>query len=80
MLSWLRLPAFWRRRRGPVSEAHAEPATALFPCWWGSTLMADQESRFWKIGENVVCVARYRDEWQTAHWSWKTHPDRKSVV
>lgn len=48
-------------------EAPQDPVESDNP-WWGTFLMDEEQSRFFKIGNIVVCLDRYNQEWQvTTH-------------
>jgi len=73
MPSWLRLPSFIKRKARPLPvESRPEPELPSFTPWWRTELVDDNESRFWKIGEQIICLDRYRNEWHSAHWNWTT--------
>ncbi len=38
---------------------HAEPSA-----WWGTFLVGEEQSRFFKIGSIVLCLDRYNHEWR----------------
>ena len=40
-------------------DPHAEPNA-----WWGTFLVGEEQSRFFKIGPIVVCLDRYNHEWR----------------
>ena len=67
MFNWFKLPNFFSRK-SPVSpqDTIAVETEPLVP-WWGTFTLVENESRFWKVGNQVICLDRYNDEWHIAH-------------
>jgi hypothetical protein len=70
MLNWFKLPRFLSKKsstlpQDTVNNEMPSPLTA----WWGTFTVDDNESRFWRVGNQVICVDRYNDEWHIAHCS-----------
>jgi hypothetical protein len=68
MLDWLRIPRFFSRKpiaspQDTITDNTPDPLIA----WWGTFTLIENESRFWKVGNQVICLDRYSDEWHIAH-------------
>lgn len=76
MPTWFQLPAFLKpkSRTTPAESLHWHDPFSYSP-WWGSHLLENQEARFWKIGQQMICLDRYQDEWHIAHWHWPSFKD-----
>ncbi|MEY3182938.1 MAG: hypothetical protein RLZ35_923 [Pseudomonadota bacterium] len=68
MLDWFKILRLFSRKpaalqQDTVTNETPEPLTP----WWGTFNLVDNESRFWKVGNQVICLDRYNDEWHIAH-------------
>lgn len=57
------------RSQSSKNSIDATPTTIdTNSCWWGDFSIGDEQSRFFKIGNVVICLDRYNNEWNiTTH-------------
>ena len=68
MKSWLlqklqKLAFFQKKAKATTIHAIDEEDFAEQELWWGSFLIEEDQSRFFKIGELVTCVDRFNQTW-----------------
>lgn len=44
--------------------------------WWGNFEVEEEQSRFWKIAEHIICLDRYNHEWHIAHYTEESKEKR----
>lgn len=68
MKSWLleklqNLPFIRKKAKTTIVQTNEEDHPAEQECWWGSFLIEEEQSRFFKIGQLVTCVDRFNHKW-----------------
>lgn len=54
--------SFKKANLSPVDLRQDPPMES--PPWWGTFLIGEEQSQFFKIGNRVLCVDRYEQEWR----------------
>ncbi len=57
------LPFMQKKVKRNITPTADEILPAEQECWWGSFLIEEEQSRFFKIGELVTCVDRFDQKW-----------------
>ncbi len=68
MKSWLlqklqNLPFIQKKAKANLIQSTDEELSAEQELWWGSFLIEEEQSRFFKIGQLVTCVDRFNHQW-----------------
>jgi hypothetical protein len=68
MKSWLlkklqNLPFFQKKAKNQLSQTPDGELPVEQELWWGSFLIEEDQSRFFKIGQLVTCVDRFNHKW-----------------
>jgi hypothetical protein len=67
MRPWLKkiiskLPFFHLKKTTQIDKLNDEDEENNVP-WWGTFVIAEEQSRFFKIGSIIICLDRYNREW-----------------
>lgn len=68
MPKWIeKFKSYFRRREGRLRslQTFREFAEPVKP-WWGTFHVEEGQTRFWRVGNMVVCVDRFTNEWHIA--------------
>lgn len=56
----------WRKGKSNQAIDLIDPQTEDIAPWWGTFLVTDSQSRYLKIGQIVLCIDHYNQEWRIA--------------
>ncbi len=67
MFSWLKR-IFKRKKNGTKEASEIVSFEEKQEAWWGNFVVEEEQSRFWKINNIVLCLDRYNREWHIANY------------